>query len=236
VVQTKPVILLIEGKRAGHPSFLTGLAKKGYQVENASTGSEALALLADRLPNLVLVDAASMRSNGRRICQSIRQQAQGLPIVLVVDNDSANVDRVDANVVLTQPFTLQKLLNRIRPLLPIVQKNVLKAGPMQLDTEQRWARCLNRQARLTPRLVMLLKALMERAGELIERKELFKIVWETDYAGDTRTLDVHVSWLRQALEEDPRHPEYIKTVRGVGYRLDIETEPIHLPRILEKTK
>jgi DNA-binding response OmpR family regulator len=63
---------------------------------------------------------------------------------------------------------------------------------------------------------------MEHAGEVIERKELFRMVWETDYAGDTRTLDVHISWLRQAMEEDPRNPRYIKTVRGEGYRLDID--------------
>ena len=65
---------------------------------------------------------------------------------------------------------------------------------------------------------------MERPGEVIDRTELFQAVWETEYTGDTRTLDVHISWLRQALEDDPRHPRYIKTVRGVGYRLDINSE------------
>ena len=70
---------------------------------------------------------------------------------------------------------------------------------------------------------MLLKALMDRPGEVIDRQELFRMVWETGYTGDTRTLDVHISWLRQAMEEDPRHPRFIKTVRGVGYRLDVES-------------
>ena len=75
---------------------------------------------------------------------------------------------------------------------------------------------------LTPRLVRLLQALMEHPGEVFDRGELFRYVWETGYTGDTRTLDVHVSWLRQAVEQDPRHPDYIKTVRGVGYRLDLD--------------
>ncbi len=85
-------------------------------------------------------------------------------------------------------------------------------------------RCEGKQARLTPRLVILLKTLMERPGEVIERNTLFRMVWETAYTADTRTLDVHVSWLREALEDDPRHPRFVKTVRGVGYRLDLETD------------
>jgi DNA-binding response OmpR family regulator len=70
---------------------------------------------------------------------------------------------------------------------------------------------------------------MEHPGQLIERNDLFRMVWETDYAGDTRTLDVHISWLRQAFEDDPRNPQYLKTVRGVGYRLDVEPGPVQIP-------
>jgi len=111
--------------------------------------------------------------------------------------------------------------NRIRPLLPVEPRAVVTVGPLQLDVEQHMARLGNKQARLTPRLVILLRAMMERPGEVINRKELFSQVWDTNYTADTRTLDVHMSWLRDALEEDPRHPVYIKTVRGVGYRLDL---------------
>ena len=84
---------------------------------------------------------------------------------------------------------------------------------------------------LTPRLVELLKALMAQPGEVIDRTVLFSKVWETEYTDDTRTLDVHISWLRQILEDDPRHPRYIKTLRGVGYRLDVdELKPRINPR------
>jgi len=79
-----------------------------------------------------------------------------------------------------------------------------------------------RQIQLTPRLATLLRILMEHAGEVVDREAMFREAWETDYTADTRSLDVHMSWLRQAIEETPRHPRYIKTVRGVGYRLDVE--------------
>jgi len=166
-----------------------------------------------------------MRTSGRRICQTIRSKYANLPIVLVVDDKTQNKEALEASVVLSQPFTLQKLLNRVRLLLPAEEKDLMTIGPLQLDIEHRWAKFKDRQARLTPRLVMLLKALMERPGEVFDRGELFRLVWETEYTGDTRTLDVHISWLRQALEQDARHPQLIKTVRGVGYRLDLEIGP-----------
>jgi DNA-binding response OmpR family regulator len=233
----KAKILLVEGKRAESPSFLIGLTRKGFQVESVPNGSAALARLAEDLPHLVIVNASSMRTSGKRICLSLRDKINALPIVLIVDAAAGSMNKVDANLVLTLPFTLQKLVNRIRPLLPALdQKDLLLAGPLQLDVEQRLVRCESRQARLTPRLVTLLKVLMENPGQLIERKELFKQVWDTAYTVDTRTLDVHVSWLRQAVEDDPRHPRYIKTIRGVGYRLDVEppTRPLPLRPIREK--
>jgi DNA-binding response OmpR family regulator len=226
-VNMKAKILLIEGKRADRPSFVAGLARKGYQVESAVNGSEALARLKDIAPDLIIVNAASMRSSGRRICQSIRARAHGVKIVLIMDANNGDGDEkfnnnLPADVILTLPFTLQKLMNRIRPLLPAEQKDLLKAGPLQLDLIQRWVRVGTRQSSLTPRLVHLLKLLMEHPGAVIERATLFRTVWDTAYTEDTRTLDVHISWLRHAIEDDPRSPVFIKTVRGVGYRLDIE--------------
>jgi DNA-binding response OmpR family regulator len=230
VIPVKANILLIEGKRAEHPSFFMGLTRKGFHVESVSSGSKALDRLSEKLPHLVLIDAASMRTSGKRICQSIQQVAPGVPVVLVVEKDHNGADKFDANVVLAQPFTLQKLLNRIRPLLPTEDKNLLVAGPLELDMDQRWVRSQDRQTSLTPRLVNLLQVLIKRKGEVIDRRELFRLVWDTGYTGDTRTLDVHISWLRQAIEEDPRHPRLIKTVRGVGYRLDVDPDngPSHL--------
>jgi DNA-binding response OmpR family regulator len=124
-------------------------------------------------------------------------------------------------VVLHLPFTARKLLNRIIPLLPADETQILHAGPIRLNLRLKKVRCKGREARLTPRLVRLLQILMEHSGEMLRREDLFREVWNTAYVGDTRTLDVHISWLREAIEEDPRRPRFIKTVRGVGYRLDI---------------
>ena len=220
----KAKILLIEGKRADRPSFVAGLTRKGYQVESVVNGAEALARLEPFAPDLIIVNAASMRTSGKRICQSIRAHSHEAHIVLVTEAQQANPGDRDelANVVLPLPFTLQKLINRIRPLLPSLQKEILQVGALQLDPVQRWVRIGSRQTSLTPRLVTLLKILMEHQGEVIGREYLFQTVWDTDYTEDTRTLDVHVSWLRRAIEEDPRSPRYIKTIRGVGYRLDMD--------------
>lgn len=216
----KAKILLIEGKRAEHPSFASGLTKKGFLVESVPNGSAALEHLEHDHPKVVVLDAASLRTSGRRICLSIRQHAPGLPLVVVLDQQANGIDKLNADVILVQPFTLQKLLNRMRPLIPEENQNILHVGALQLDIEQRLVRCGKRQVRLTPRLLTLLKMLMDNPGIVIDRRDMFRQVWETEYIGDTRTLDVHISWLRQALEEDPRRPRYIKTVRGVGYRLD----------------
>jgi|SRR5450759_490898 DNA-binding response OmpR family regulator len=215
------ILLLIEGNHADHPSFTPALRKKGFVVELASSGTEALARLADGFtPELVVVNAATLRSSGKRICQSLRDKAAALPILVILDEDRG-VEKINADAVLSLPFTAQKLVNRIRHLLPSDGKNSIHAGPIRLDLEKRMVRCSGKQARLTPRLVILLKLLMEHRGEVIERKALFSKVWETNYTDDTRTLDVHISWLRQAIEADPDSPQLLKTIRGVGYRLDV---------------
>ncbi len=202
--------------------MLAPLTKKGFLVESVPNGSAALARLGETHPDLIVVDAASMRTSGKRICQSLRANAPRTPLVLILDEGGNMDEKVNVNVVLHLPFTPQKLINRIKHLLPAEHKDILQVGPLQLNVQQRWVKCGERQSRLTPRLVILLKMLMEHPGEMIQRETIFKQVWETNYAGDMRTLDVHISWLRRAIEEDPSHPRYIKTLRGMGYRLDVQ--------------
>jgi len=213
-------LLVIEGRHADIPSFANELQKKGYEVHTATSGNGAVTRLEKINPSLVVVNAASLRSTGFRICQAIREKNSKYPIILVLAKE-AKVGKDLADAVLVLPFTVQKLANRIKPLLPGDGKNVLHAGPIRLDVEHRRVKCLGKNTRLTPRLVTLLQLLIDKHGEVVERESLFKKVWDTNYTGDTRTLDVHISWLRRAIELDPLKPKFLKTIRGVGYRLDV---------------
>lgn len=218
----KAKLLWIEGKRADSPSFIPGLRRKGYAIESVSTGKAALESFAKVDPDVVVVNAASMRTSGKRICQALRDEAQKLPVLLIASPDyPVGKDEVVADIVLELPFTLRKLVNRIVPMLPGDEADMMHAGSIHLDMERNWVRCEERESKLTPRLARLLQALMEQPGEVLERESLFRHVWSTEYTGDTRTLDVHISWLRGAIEADPRKPRFLKTIRGVGYRLDI---------------
>lgn len=217
---TDATILVVEGQHTEIPSFATDLQKKGFHVETDQTGSKALSRLDKISPHLVVVNAASLRSSGVRICQSIRNKNGKLPVILIL-GPGKTVSKESADVILNLPFTVQKLVNRIKPLLPGDGNNILHVGPLHLDAERRRVRCLSKNSKLTPRLVALLNILMDHHGEVVEREQLFKEVWETDYTGDTRTLDVHISWLRRAIELDPLKPKFLKTIRGVGYRLDV---------------
>jgi DNA-binding response OmpR family regulator len=217
----KARILWIEGKRAEGPSFIPNLRKKGFFVETVPTGKAALARLGESTTDLVVVDAPSLRTSGKRICQDIRAKKNGLPILLIANPNLPDTNGDCANIILKQPFTIRKLINRIMPLLPASGGNSLQAGSIELDLTRKLVRCDDREAHLTPRLAHLLKILMQHPGEVLERERLFREVWNTEYTGDTRTLDVHISWLRQAIEVSPRQPRFLKTIRGVGYRLDV---------------
>lgn len=220
-VDNDSLILLIEGKRGNHSLFAKELEKKGYDVLLARSGSEGLLLLDSYIPDVTIVNAASLRTNGVRICQSLRKRLEKCPLILVVAEDLTLPDQVDANVILNLPFTVQKLINRINLFAPIDGKQIHKVGPLSLNLETHLLTCNRKKTQLTPRLTKLLKYLMDRPGQIINRETLFKDVWETDYLGDTRTLDVHISWLRKAIEVNPRKPHVIRTIRSNGYKLEI---------------
>ena len=216
----KTTLLVIEGRHADIPSFAADLQKKGFDVVAFQNGGQAVSKLKQTDPTIVVINAASLRSTGVRICHSIRKKDAKMPIVLIVEKEKP-LDNELADAIIALPFTAQKLVNRIKALMPSDGNNVVNVGPIRLDLEHRRVRSLGKNSKLTPRLITLLQILMDKHGEVVEREALFKKVWETNYTGDTRTLDVHISWLRRAIELDPDDPKFLKTIRGVGYRLDI---------------
>src|SRR5690606_20294658 len=129
-----------------------------------------------------------------------------------------------ADVILFQPFTSRKVINAIERVLNVNVRNaddVITCGPFSVNLAQRVLHANGQETTLTPKLTLLVEVFMRHPGVTLDRKQLMEQVWPTDYLGDTRTLDVHIRWFRRAIEVDPGNPRYLKTVRGVGYRLDV---------------
>jgi len=214
-------ILLIESARASVPSFVPSLKKKGYDVCVYNSLKGFLADETAREKDLVILDAASMRTSGARMVKKVADCTNGLPLILIVPEGACIDENNRATITLEQPFTDRKLLNRVARLVPADDSFLVTCGPIYLNLAQRSVRCMQRESRLTPKQTQLLEIFMRNPGRLITRRRLINLVWDTDYTGDTRTLDVHMSWLRKAIEPDPANPEFFITIRGVGYRLEI---------------
>lgn len=212
-------VLLIEGKRKMAVCFAADLERKGYQVTVADSGNKGLEVCAKFSPSVVVINAASLRTNGLRLVSWFHNSLPGTPIFLIVGEETPAIESDGVTRLLRMPFTVQKLVNRLKPFARKSHKSVIVRGDLLLNQESKTAVYKNKEIHLTPRMAVLLGKMMEHSGEVLTREALFKAVWDTDYVEDTRTLDVHVSWLRQALEDDPRQPVLIRTVRGKGYQL-----------------
>ena len=205
------LILLVEGKRAGDDSLHAALCKAGYEVCVHHTGNSALRWVAENEPDLVVFDGASMRSSGVRSCRQLRRALADVPIIHTRSAEEPRDEAAGATVYLARPFTPRKVLNRVRSLLPAVasEEEIVRAGDLILYRGKRSVEVVGQGERqLTPK-------------EVRTRRELMQNVWQTDYIGDTRTLDVHVRWVREAIEENPSSPRRLLTVRGKGYVLRV---------------
>jgi DNA-binding response OmpR family regulator len=214
------IILLVEGARPA-ASLAPVLESKGYVIARASNAKEALAHAREAAPAIALVNAAALHTDGQRVCIELRAACPKLPIVIVVRHGSDPGQIECADAVLIRPFTIRKLLNRLSRLLPDSAGEVLAIDGLMLNLNTHLLRVGKIEHRLTPMKARLLEEFLRHPGETLSREYLMKAVWQTDYAGDTRTIEVHVRWLRQIIEEDPARPKLLETVRGVGYRSTI---------------
>ena len=218
------LILLVEGKRAGTRSLQAAIKKAGHSVIISHTGSEALELVKTQQPQLVVFDASTMRSNGVRSCRRIHKRLEDVPIIHCRAEDMPLEESAEADVYLQLPFTPRKLLNRVRALLPAedTEDQIVRVGPITLYLGKRSVHVVGRgEHTLTPKLTGLLHEMMLTPNEVITRKQIMRNVWKTDFLGDTRTLDVHIRWIREIVEANPKRPRILKTVRGQGYMLKI---------------
>ena len=225
---TGPVILVVQG--LGRNSVTKVLERHGYIVLRAVNGKQAITQVKDEAPDLAVLDPSSLRINPARLSHMIRRAADSVPIMWILDEGISVSDDGIADLWLERPFTSRKLLNRVRKLLPEPAPAVLSAGDLVFDVENREVSRGGRSVRVTPKQAKLLEQLMSHPNEVLSRRYLMKHVWNTDYLGDTRTLDVHIRWVREAIEDNPSKPRYVRTVRGVGYRFVLSVSNGAIPK------
>lgn len=213
----KPHILLVERRRSAHKSYAEAL-KKRFQVASVISGKQAVALAASLHPAVIVVDSISLKSPGDRIVRLIKDE-QPAPVVHLAEKAGHSA----ADTFLEAPVTPRKLISALdRLIAPASQSQAgLVVGPFHMDTGRRVLVVDGKETQLTPKLALLVEVFLRNPGETLARKQLMEQVWQTDYMGDTRTLDVHIRWIRRVIEADPAHPRYLKTVRGTGYRLEV---------------
>jgi DNA-binding response OmpR family regulator len=212
-------ILIVEGN-AGEHSFAPALEKAGYQVHVVHSGASALTTLEKSPLHLIVFDASHMRTTGARTCRRLRRVAETIPLIHVRAEQQSLENVNGADVFMQRPFTPRKLLNRIRALLPAdeVKEEVVRYGSICLYRTKRSVEVNGQgESQLTPKLTLLLEEFIRHPNEVISRRQLMQNVWDTDYIGDTRTLDVHIRWMRELIENDPAQPVILRTVRNKGY-------------------
>jgi DNA-binding response OmpR family regulator len=200
----------------------------GYTVAVAQDGYSGLRMTLSHIPDVIVLDIMLPGMDGWQVCQELRRFSQ-VPIIMLTAL-GAEVDRIrglelGADDYVTKPFSLQELVAHIKSILRRVQwdqsqlpGSELSIGQVTLNLAARRAVKDGVELTLRYKEYELLSLLMQNAGKVLTREVLFNQIWGTDWLGDTRTLDVHIRWLRQKIEDDPSLPQYIQTVRNVGYR------------------
>ncbi len=212
-------VLIVANDKATTASLSGSFNKKEFAIVTANSGRQALVQAKTRLPDAVVVDSTSPRLNTKRLCRALRAETYAL-IILLASNVSKAEQMNGVNLVLPKTTTPKKLTQRVRAALDNRPPREIRLGNLVLDVERRRVTRANKSQRLTPKEFELLKLFMERPGQTISRKMLMKEIWDTDYLGDTRTLDVHMRWLREKIEDDASEPKTLITMRGQGYKLE----------------
>lgn len=221
-------ILVVEDEETLAESLRYTLTREGYEVAVAADGRSALERLAPVPPDLVVLDLMLPGLGGLDVLRHIRSSL-AIPVVVVTAKD-AEADVVaglelGADHYMTKPFSMRELVSRISAILrraPASAKRdrsrVLNGGPVVLDIDRHEVAVNGEPVEMRPKEFELLEALLARKGRLVERYTLLEEVWESPFLGDGKTLDVHIGRLREKVEEDPRSPQWIVTVRGMGYK------------------
>jgi two-component system, OmpR family, response regulator RegX3 len=217
-------ILVVEDERSISEPLAEGLGREGFDTEIAST-LESARQGWRRTPDLILLDVMLPDGDGRDLAREIRRESD-VPIIMLTARGE-EIDRVvglelGADDYVVKPFSMLELTARIRAILRRGRSSEpsapIEIGEIRLDPASRTVTKGDQPVELAVKEFDLLQLLMASAGQVLRREQIMDEVWDPHWFGPTKTLDVHVSWLRKKIEDDPAAPRYITTVRGVGFR------------------
>ena len=225
-------ILIADDEPSVRDSDGYALTQEGFEVTPAADGDEATAKLGDGIPfDLLILDIMMPGPSGLDICRDVRSRS-AVPIIVLTAKD-AEVDKVvglevGADDYVTKPFSVRELLGRVRAQLrrreldrtsTVTDAKTIEAGAVRIDLARHLVTIRGEPMNLTRSEFQVLRLLAERPGQVFSRLEIMEELWQSEFSGDVRACDVHISNLRQKIERDPQDPKLVLTVRGVGYRL-----------------
>jgi DNA-binding response OmpR family regulator len=229
-----PTILLVEDELTLAETLRYNLEREGYTVLLATDGVQGLELARREAPDLIVLDIMLPRLDGFSVCRILRQE-HDMPVIMLTARQD-EVDRIaglelGADDYISKPFSLGEFLARVRAIMRrserqprLAAREVLEASRLKIDTSRRRAWCEGEELNLSQKEFDLITCLVRNRGIALSRDLLLERVWGIDFIGDSRTVDVHIRWLREKIESDPSRPRYIQTVRGIGYRFEAPGE------------
>lgn len=229
-------ILIVDDEQHILELLKFNLKKEGYNILEADSGMLALEILKHNKVDLVILDIMMSDKDGYEVLKEIRfnKDTKNLPVILL-SAKSEEIDKIlglelGADDYITKPFSVKELVVRVKALLRRVEslkpeiEDKVKFGEVEVDFSKRTVKKNNKDVSLSFKEFELLKLLIENKGRVLDRDFILQRVWGYEFDGDTRTVDVHIRFLRRKLEDDEKNPRYIETVRGVGYRFNERSE------------
>jgi DNA-binding response OmpR family regulator len=233
--EQRPVVLFVEDERSILEPFSRALAREGFDPVPARTVAEALAAARERPPDVVLLDVMLPDGDGRDVLRELRRTSD-VPVIMLTARGT-ETDRVvglelGADDYVVKPFSGAEVIARLRAVLRRTRATppaeaapaAETVGPLTVEPAARRVQLEGSELQLSRKEFDLLADLISHAGEVVKREDLMSRVWDENWFGSTKTLDVHVRWLRQKLGDDPASPRFIHTVRGVGFRFTAPDE------------
>lgn len=225
---TNKKVLIVDDEEHIRELIKFNLKKEGYDTAMAVNGSEALKVIKETKFDLILLDLMLPEVDGLEVCKEIRKNEETSDIpVMMITAKGEEFDKVlglelGADDYITKPFSIRELMARIKALLRRSnvkkEENITKFGDVVVNFQTREVTKANKNVELTLKEFELLKLLIKNKGNILTRELLLDKIWGYEYIGETRTVDVHIRHLRKKVESDDKNPQYIQTIRGVGYK------------------